>query len=307
MAGQVNSTGVISMACTQALAPYLRVKYDATYGLELAGAEERELGTVNQRHIVSGLGASGYAPVLVANAMGTCKMVAAGAITQYATVYGAASGQIDDTVNENPIGIALEAATASGDYIEVLRQPNMASGAMTSELENHFFPLGQMVVWDAPGTVVVAATAANDDLAIVANTFGTSAPTIEGGDLKTAGATSRKVGFWFQVPSNYIDGETFKVVVNAGMKTTAADTSCTLDLELVRIAAPDTDICATAAQDMNSLTAADLTFTLTATNIVSGELLYGVITVACNDGAGGTAVIPQINSVNVQCDCALTA
>jgi len=62
------------------------------------------------------------------NAQGTRKMVAAGAITKHAIVYGAAGGKIDDTANGNPIGIALEAASGDGSIIEVL--PGLsASGA----------------------------------------------------------------------------------------------------------------------------------------------------------------------------------
>jgi hypothetical protein len=44
---QANVTGIISIACTQAIGQHLRVKNDVTYGLALAGATDEELGTVS--------------------------------------------------------------------------------------------------------------------------------------------------------------------------------------------------------------------------------------------------------------------
>jgi len=124
---QVTKEGVASFQASATIAPYLRVKYDSTDGLALAGPEDKELGTTQKRHIVSGLGASEQAAVVLANAQGTVQMTAAGALSAFDTVYGAEGGKIDDTPNANPVGIALEAATADGDQIEVLRLPVGAS------------------------------------------------------------------------------------------------------------------------------------------------------------------------------------
>ncbi len=123
---QIVADAVDSFACSVTLAPFLRVVRDATNGLALAGPEDKELGTLRNRHIVSGLGASARAAVVLANAQGTVKMVAAAAIAQWAVVYGAEGGKIDDVPNTNPIGIAKTAATADGDTVEVLRLPNMS-------------------------------------------------------------------------------------------------------------------------------------------------------------------------------------
>ena len=123
--GQVNATGIRGFSCTQALAPNLRVKLDATYGLELAGATDSEVGVVGQRHLVTGLGANTMAPVILPNAPGTLIMVAAGDFAAGSTVYGAAGGKIDNVENGCPIGIALEASGADGDEVEVLRMPSM--------------------------------------------------------------------------------------------------------------------------------------------------------------------------------------
>lgn len=145
-------------------------------------------------------------------------------------------------------------------------------------------------------------TPATDDLGIVNNTYGTTSPTVESEDLKTAGATNKFARFQFEVPPEYVAGQTITLRVNAGMKTTVADTSATLDAECFRTAAPSVDIVATAAQDMNNLTAADLDFTITPTNVVVGDILDIRLTAAVNDGASGTAVIAQINSIEMLLD-----
>jgi hypothetical protein len=110
-------TGSLTFQATTALAPYLRVKL-TTGKLVAAGATDNEIGTLEARV----LAADDYAAVVPKNAEGTVKMVANGVIAQYASVYGAASGYVDDVDNENFIGMAMTAAAAAGDYIEVLRQ-----------------------------------------------------------------------------------------------------------------------------------------------------------------------------------------
>jgi hypothetical protein len=51
---------------------------------------------------------------------GSCKLTASGAISANALVYKAASGKIGTTNTNRLVGIALEAATADGDIIEVM-------------------------------------------------------------------------------------------------------------------------------------------------------------------------------------------
>ena len=50
----------------------------------------------------------------------TIEMVAAGAFAVGATIYGAAAGKVDDVSSGTAIGIAMEAATADGDIVEIL-------------------------------------------------------------------------------------------------------------------------------------------------------------------------------------------
>lgn len=132
---QQNTTGVITLPCSQPsnVNAYLRMKSDGTYGLALCGATDADAGVLSQDFIASGLGSSKYASLCVPNFPGPVKMVAAGAISQFATVYGAASGRVGTSSNSNPVGYALDAAAAAGDIIRVVRvaAPTFSASAGT--------------------------------------------------------------------------------------------------------------------------------------------------------------------------------
>ncbi|MGB0714263.1 MAG: capsid cement protein [Phycisphaerae bacterium] len=103
-----------------AIGRYLRVKMTAGK-VALAGVgatdEPAELGTME----MAAFAADELVSVRLRNAPGTVKMVASGAITQGAAVFGAAAGKISASTSGAAIGRALEAASADGDVIEVLR------------------------------------------------------------------------------------------------------------------------------------------------------------------------------------------
>lgn len=96
-----------------AIGQYLRVKTPGA--LALAGASDVAIGTAEESAFASG----DVIAVRLANAQGTRKMVAAGAISAGSVVYAAADGQVDDTGTVIQ-GRALEAATNAGDIIEVM-------------------------------------------------------------------------------------------------------------------------------------------------------------------------------------------
>lgn len=100
-----------------ALAQYRRVKLVAGL-LQLAAATDSDIGTMTE----AAFAANEHKTVRLKNAQGTCLMVAAGAFDQFAEVYGAADGKVDDVSNENFIGVALEASSGDGAIVEVLRQ-----------------------------------------------------------------------------------------------------------------------------------------------------------------------------------------
>lgn len=161
-----------------------------------------------------------------------------------------------------------------------------------------------MRVWDAMATMVVGTPAA-DDLGLVTGTPGTHQPKLSTGDVKALGATSRKVAFELEVPANYDDGESFAVRFAAGMETTVADVSATIDLQAYKPSGTGTvgsDLVTTAAQSINSLTAADKDFVIDATGIDPGDKLICVLTIATNDAATATAVTACVYSALRRCD-----
>lgn len=114
MSGYVE-TPTRGFAAGAAIAQFLRVKLSAGV-LAACDATDAGIGSLEE----AALAANDFVTVRLWNAQGTRKMVAAGAITQYANVYGAASGKVDDVANENFVGIAMTAASGSGSVIEVL-------------------------------------------------------------------------------------------------------------------------------------------------------------------------------------------
>lgn len=165
-------------------------------------------------------------------------------------------------------------------------------------------PLTFLRVWDAMATNLPGA-AATDDLALVGGTFGTAPPMIQAGDCKALGATTRYARFQAVIPECYDAAETVSLVLSAGMLTTIADTSCTLDVEAYKVdkvGGISADLCATAAQTINSLTFGDKTFAITATTLSPGDVLDVRIAIAVNDGATATAVTPTIAGLDLVCD-----
>lgn len=174
------------------------------------------------------------------------------------------------------------------------------------QTDNAIFPIpwDSLRVWDSYHTNLPG-TAAADDLALIGGTFGSAPPLVQAGDLKAAGATSRYARFQVIMPECYVAAETVTLIFSAGMKTTVADTTCTLDVEAYRIdkdSAIGSDLCTTSATTINSLVFADKTFTINAASLSAGDVMDVRITIACNDAATGTAVTPTIAGMDLVCD-----
>jgi hypothetical protein len=160
-------------------------------------------------------------------------------------------------------------------------------------------------VWDTMADLPAAGAA--DDLAIVAGGYGTDPPSIQTGDLQSAGATSRYARAMVQLPPEYVAGQTVVLRFSAGMVTTVADNSCTLDVECYEsdreVGVVGSDLCTTSAVSINSLTFNNtLDFTITPTGLAAGDQLDVRITIATNDAGSGTAVIGCIGSSMLMCD-----
>lgn len=169
------------------------------------------------------------------------------------------------------------------------------------KLETKTYPinLADLRVHDAV-TTLLPTTSANDDLGIIAGTYGTNAIQIQTSDLKTAGATTRYGRFLFQLPPEYVAGESVVLRVASEMVTTVADGSATVDANVYSYDEDGTlsaDLVSTSATDTNSLTLSDKNFTVTATSLEPGMLLDCRVALTVTDTATGTAVIGSIPSI----------
>lgn len=109
------NNGLKAFKATSAVVAYRRVKYDGAGAVSYAGVGEVWIG------VTQAAGAAGdFVTVLLRTAIGTCKVCAAEALADGATLYAAANGKVKDTASGTLTGIALEAALADGDIIEAL-------------------------------------------------------------------------------------------------------------------------------------------------------------------------------------------
>lgn len=167
------------------------------------------------------------------------------------------------------------------------------------DLASYPVQLTQLRVHDAIQTNLPG-TAANDDLAIISGTIGTADPVLRTSDAKATTVT-QYARVQLPLPVEYQSGQTVTVVVNANMTTTVSDGTATVDLVAYRNGA-GSDICATAATTINDTDAADVSFTITPTNLVPGDMLDCRLAVAITDSATETAVLGTINSITLKCD-----
>ncbi len=183
----------------------------------------------------------------------------------------------------------------------ILKDGIVPRSALTED-ELTYLPvlLTDLRVHDAIGSPIPAA-AADDDLGLISGTFGTDAPTVQTSDAKATTVTQR-LRFKAALGPEYVAGHDVKLRITAGMITTVSDGTATVDVECYKDDGDggiSADLCATAAQDMNNLTKADYTFTITATNLEAGDVLDFRVTIAITDGATGTAVIGEISAMGL--------
>ncbi len=148
-------------------------------------------------------------------------------------------------------------------------------------------------------------TAASDDLALIGGTFGTAAPSIQTGDLKAAGSTTRKARMSVRLPHTYVAGQSVTIRAHCGMNTTIADVAATIDFAAYRTGDDLTigsDLVVPAAQSINSLAYADKDFVLNAATLAPGDTIDIQISVLVNDAATATAVIAVVGGVELLID-----
>lgn len=208
----------------------------------------------------------------------------------------------------NPTSLPGDLIVAGNIRLNGTLSPPVSKGNILAlaELQSFPVPLTDFRVWDAMHTPL-SGTPATDDLALIGGTFGTSTPSLRSEDLKALGATNKRARVLVQLPWEYIAGESVSIRVRAGMITTVAGTSSTVDVEAYKLQGdPDdaigSDLVSTAATTMNSLVFTDIDFALTPSALSPGDILDVRLTIAVNDGASATAVIAAITSVKLLCD-----
>lgn len=156
------------------------------------------------------------------------------------------------------------------------------------------------VVFDANQTKLPG-TAAADDMGLIGTALGTGGITLQGVDF--GGTTAdEKAGFEVVLPADYAAGGALTLKAHAGMLTTVSDGTATLDAEVFSDDGDGTvsaDICATAAQSINSLTLATKSFTITPTGLVAGQRLYVRLSFAASDTGNLGVMIQTITKLTL--------
>ena len=184
--------------------------------------------------------------------------------------------------------------------------PSVARTALVQN-DDLVFPvrLSDARVWDAFGTVLPT-TGSSDDLGLYTGTFGTDNPYISSGDVKNA-TTTRYARFLIPVPECYVSGQSLTLRAAAGMVTTAASSSATIDFEAYLVGRAThksgSDLVATSAISINTVGFSNRDFTLTTSTITPGLLLDVRVTIAVVDVATGTAVTPVLAALDLLADC----
>lgn len=183
---------------------------------------------------------------------------------------------------------------------------NLERTSITQESLSEFhIPIEDWRVWNAYATLL--GTPANDDLGITAGTWGSATPYISCGDVNGDANANRYGRFQVMLPMNYVSGETVNLEFWAGLISgTGSVGTITLDMEVYRTQSAtganvgSADLCATAAQSINTTTVAAYSFDITATALNPGDILDCRANIAFTNNA--TARVPGIVSARLLCD-----
>lgn len=117
---QYNNTGCKAFEADEAIAQWARVKLDSDGKVTVAGLTDKGIGVATREAFAAG----DIIDVALNTKPGTVKMIAVEALAAGATVYSEAAGKVQDTAQATAfqVGVAMEAATADGDIIEVMPQ-----------------------------------------------------------------------------------------------------------------------------------------------------------------------------------------
>lgn len=170
-------------------------------------------------------------------------------------------------------------------------------------LQGFVVPLTDLRVWDAFQTNLPG-TAATDDLGLIGGTFATNSPMVKTSDAKNTSVT-QYARFMVRLPAEYVAGGDVTLRLHAGMQTTVANGTATVDVQAYesnREGGISADLVTTSATTVNSLTLADKDFTVTPAGLAPGNWLDVRVVIAITDSATGTAVLGVIGSIELLCD-----
>jgi hypothetical protein len=171
------------------------------------------------------------------------------------------------------------------------------------ETQEFTVQLTDLRVWDAFQTVLPG-TAASDDLGLIGGTFGTNSPTVRTSDADNTTVTQYARFLW-KLPYSYVAGEDVLLRAYAGMNTSTASATATIDFEVYRCDGTGgigSDLCGTAAQSINSTANANKDFTISDSTLNPGDMLDCRVTIAITDSGAGTACIGEIGRISFLID-----
>jgi hypothetical protein len=205
-----------------------------------------------------------------------------------------------------PVDMSGDATISNAGVVTVSK----ASGSFGVTSQTIGVDLSNFRIHDDIDAILNQAAGDDDDLTLIQGTLGTNATTIETIDCGGLNDTTQYGSFWFVVPPSYIAGSTVSLVANAGMVTTVADQSATVDFSCY---VPDyanadgtvsSDLITTDATSVNSLTFADKTFVVdddvSGHALAAGSLVQCRLTALCDDdGNAGDNITIRINKLDV--------
>jgi hypothetical protein len=297
------NSGLRTFIAGEALGENIRVKIESGTTMDppevvAAGAGEQHIG-VTQFAVADGTAVT----VKITATPGTVEVVAADSFSRGATLYGAASGKVSDTASGSAIGIAVEAATATGDIIEMAPFAVLSTTAATvSVADSGGFTAAATVeaalaeiyqgLLTAQGTIPIPLGSLTYEDGTAFTKQATTTPGFS--QLSNAelvldipvDATAETFAFQVPVPQDLDDSADVVIHVLAGKS--ADNDSLTLDCEVYPVAAGDTgnaDIQDTAAQAITQA-ASELTFTCDADGVLAAPgALTAIFTLGgTNDG-----------------------
>jgi hypothetical protein len=142
-----------------------------------------------------------------------------------------------------------------------------------------------------------AADDANNYLGLVGGTFGTSnSPSIQTADEGANGdaVDTAYARTFFTLPPEYVADGSVVMRFHAGMITAIADATATIDIQVVesnkKAGGGGADLCTTVATTINSVTFANVDFTITDTDLVPGDVLDILVAIAVKDEATAVTI-----------------